>query len=342
MFTGLPLFPEQASTVAAEVDALYFYLIAVSGFFSVLIATLVVYFAVRYRRRSESEVPRPIHGSVTLELVWTLIPLVIVLITFVWSARVYFAMHRVPPGAMEVYVVGKRWMWKVQHMTGQREINELHVPVGVPVKLILTSEDVIHSFFIPAFRIKKDAVPGRYNTIWFQATKPGTYHLFCAEYCGTKHSQMIGAITVLEPARFQAWLTGDGSGMSLASAGERVFGELACVTCHRADSAGRGPRLEGLFGKQVRLASGETVVADETYVRESILNPAGKVVAGYQPIMPTYQGLVSEEGLMQLVAYIQSLAVPEGGSPLGQEPAPAPPGATPQGTAPAPPGARNP
>jgi cytochrome c oxidase subunit 2 len=308
MFSGFPLFPEQASTMAGQVDALYFFLIALSVVFGVLIAGLLVTFAVRFRRRAESDAPRPIHGSVALEVTWSVIPLAIVLFTFLWATRVYVSMTRVPPGAMEVYVVGKRWMWKVQHMTGQREINELHVPVGVPVKLSLTSEDVIHSFFVPAFRMKKDVVPGRYNTAWFKATKPGTYHLFCAEYCGTKHSQMIGSVTVMDPARFQAWLASGAPGVSLASAGEKLFGDLACVTCHRTDSEARGPRLDGLFGRRVQLAGGETVAADEDYVRESIMNPAGKVVEGYQPIMPTYQGLVSEEGLMQLVAYIRTLA----------------------------------
>jgi cytochrome c oxidase subunit 2 len=321
MWTGFPLFPEQASTVAGEVDALYFFLLAVSGFFGILIAALLVVFAVRFRRRSEAERPPPIHGSLALELTWTIVPLGIVLLIFLWGAKVFVTMARVPPGAMEVYVVGKRWMWKAQHMSGQREINELHVPLGIPVKVTLTSEDVIHSFYIPAFRIKKDAVPGRYSTLWFQATRPGTYHLFCAEYCGTKHSLMIGSVTVMEPAQFQAWLSGGATGVSLAAAGERLFNDLACVTCHRADTAGRGPNLQGLFGKPVRLAGGETVDADEAYVRESILNPAGKIVAGYQPIMPTYQGLVSEEGLMQLVAYIQTLTTEEKTASTGPGPA---------------------
>ena len=309
MFSGFPLFPPQASTFAARVDALYFFLIAISAFFSTLIATLLVVFAVRYRRRRAGELPRPIHGSIALELVWTIIPLVISLGTFVWSADVFVASRRVPPGAMEVYVVGKRWMWKTQHMTGQREINELHVPIGIPVKLTMTSEDVIHSFFIPAFRVKQDAVPGRYTTAWFEATKAGEYHLFCAEYCGTKHSQMIGSIKVMEPAAFQTWLAGGAAG-SPAQEGEKLFQSLACITCHRADSQGRGPRLEGLFGKTVRLTGGATVVADADYIRESIVNPTAKVVDGYQPIMPTFQGLVSEEGVMQLIAYIQSLQQP--------------------------------
>jgi cytochrome c oxidase subunit 2 len=222
MFSGFPLFPPQASTFAARVDALYFFLIAISAFFSTLIATLLVVFAVRYRRRRAGELPRPIHGSIALELVWTIIPLVISLGTFVWSADIFVASRRVPPGAMEVYVVGKRWMWKTQHMTGQREINELHVPIGVPVKLTMTSEDVIHSFFIPAFRVKQDAGPGRYTTAWFEATKAGEYHLFCAEYCGTKHSQMIGSIKVMEPAAFQTWLAGAPRGLARPGRREAV------------------------------------------------------------------------------------------------------------------------
>jgi len=319
--SGFPLFPEQASTMAGRVDALYFFLIAISVFFSLLIATLVVVFAVRYRRRSPDERPAAILGSVALELTWSIIPLGIVMVIFLWSTEIYFSMVRVPPGAMDVYVVGKRWMWKAQHMTGQREINELHVPVGVPVKVTLASEDVIHSFFIPAFRVKKDAIPGRYQTMWFEASKPGRYHLFCAEYCGTKHSEMIGSIVAMEPSAFQAWLTGGTGEVSMAAAGERKFQELGCVTCHRADTEGRGPNLQGLFGRPVQLAGGGTVPADESYIRESIVNPAARIVAGYQPIMPAYQGLVTEEALMHLVAYVQSL----GGSPArGSEAAGAP------------------
>jgi cytochrome c oxidase subunit 2 len=334
--SGFPLFPEQASTMAGRVDNLYFFLIAISAFFGLLIATLVVVFAVRYRRRSPDERPAAILGSVALEVTWTLIPLGIVMVIFLWSVDIFFSMVRVPPGAMEVYVVGKRWMWKAQHMTGQREINELHVPVGVPVKVTLASEDVIHSFFIPAFRVKRDAIPGRYQTMWFEATKPGRYHLFCAEYCGTKHSEMTGSIVAMEPAAFQAWLQGGIGEVSMAAAGERKFQELGCATCHRGgDAEGRGPTLQGLFGRPVRLATGGTVPADEGYVRESIVNPAAKIVAGYQPIMPAYQGLVTEEGLMHLVAYVQSL----GGGARGGESAPMAPATAPS-PAPAPEGRR--
>jgi len=299
--------PEQASTVAAKVDALYLFLLVVSVFFGTLIAAVLVYFFVRYRRRSDDERPPLIHGSLLLELTWSIIPLAIVMVVFFWSSKVFFEVHRSPPGAMEIHVVGKRWMWKLQHMNGQREINELHVPAGVPVKLSLTSEDVIHSFYVPAFRVKQDAIPGRYTSIWFQSDKPGRYHLFCAEYCGTKHSGMIGWVTVMEPHEFQNWLAGGAATQSPVAAGEKLFKDLACVTCHRADTGARGPNLTGLFQSDVRLADGTTVKADETYIRESIVNPGLRVAFGYQPVMPTFQGVVGEEQLMQLVAYIQSL-----------------------------------
>jgi len=310
---GFPFFPEQASSFAAQVDHLYIFLVALTAFFTLLIATLIGVFAFQYRRRSEDERPGHVVEPMALEVAWIAVPLAIVVVIFFWSAHLYISMNRVPRNAVDVYVVGKRWMWKVQHLTGQREINELHVPVGIPIRLNLTSEDVIHSFFIPAFRVKKDAVPGRYSVAWFLATKPGTYHLFCAEYCGTKHSGMIGSIVVMEPARFQAWLAGGAAGLSLAAGGQKLFNELACVTCHRPDSQGRGPLLDGLLGKVVKLANGEAVTANEEYIRESIVTPSAKIVAGYQPVMPTYQGLVSEEGLLQLIAYIRTLKGPAGG-----------------------------
>lgn len=310
MSPAMPLLPERASSYAGEVDALFYFIVAVTVFFTVAVSLALVFFAIKYRRRSDADRPPEIHGSLALELTWTLIPLGIVVVMFVWGAKVFFHMNRPPDDAMTVSVVGKRWMWKLQHPTGQREINELHVPVGRSVKLVITSEDAIHSFFVPAFRIKKDAVPGRYNVAWFRATKTGTYHLFCAEYCGTEHSKMIGRVVVMEPEAYQTWLAGGPPPESPVVAGEKLFTELNCVTCHRPDSAGRGPVLQGLFGRAVKLASGDTVVADEAYVRESVVNPAAKVVAGYQPVMPTYQGQVSEEQLISLVAYIASLQVP--------------------------------
>jgi cytochrome c oxidase subunit 2 len=310
MNPSMPLVPERASSIAGEVDALFFFIVAVTVFFTVAVSIAAVYFAIRYRRRSDADRPAEIHGSLLLELTWTLVPLGIVVVMFVWGAKVFFHMNRPPDDAMTVSVVGKRWMWKLQHPTGQREINELHVPLGRAVKLVITSEDTIHSFFVPAFRIKKDAVPGRYNVAWFRATRTGSFHLFCAEYCGTEHSKMIGKVVVLEPEAYQTWLAGGPPPESPVAAGEKLFTELNCITCHRPDSAGRGPLLEGIFGRPVKLASGDTVVADEAYVRESIVNPAARVVAGYQPVMPTYLGQVSEEQLISLVAYIQSLQVP--------------------------------
>jgi cytochrome c oxidase subunit 2 len=302
-----PLFPEQASTMAPRVDALYFFLIGISVFFAALIAGLIVFFAIRYRRRSPGEVGAPVHGGMALEITWTVIPFFIAMVIFVWGASVFYAMNRPPDETINVYVVGKQWMWKFQHLDGQREINELHVPVGRAVKLIMTSEDVIHDVFIPAFRVKADVLPGRYTNIWFQATRPGRYHLFCAEYCGTRHYGMGGEVIVMEPAEYQAWLSGGAPEGSLASAGEQLFQNLACITCHRADSQGRGPVLQGLFGKPVQLQDGSTVIADEAYIRESILHPSAKIVAGFQPIMPTFQGLVSEEQLLELVEYVKSL-----------------------------------
>ena len=294
--------------MAGRVDALYFFLLAVAVFFSLLIAGLIVYFAIKYRRRSPDGVGANIHSGLLLELTWTVIPLLITMVIFVWGASVFFAMSTPPPETLNIYVVGKQWMWKFQHLDGQREINELHVPLGRAVKLIMTSEDVIHDVFVPAFRIKADVLPGRYTNIWFQATKPGRYHLFCAEYCGTRHSGMIGEVTVMEPSEYQTWLSGGTGEGSLASAGEKLFQDLACITCHRSDAQGRGPVLQSLFGKTVRLQSGEAIVADEAYLRESILQPGAKITAGFQPIMPSFQGLVSEEQLLQLIEYVKSLS----------------------------------
>ena len=314
MFTNFPLFPQQASAQAGQVDGIYFFMVAVTAFFSILIAGLVVLFAIKYRRRHADEVGHAIHGSLALELLWTIIPFFIVMVMFAWGAKVFFDLYRPPAGAMEIYVVGKQWMWKAQHLDGQREINELHVPVGRPVKLIMGSEDVLHSYYIPEFRVKADVIPGRYNVLWFTATKPGKYKLFCAEYCGTKHSGMIGTITVMEPADFQAWLSGGRAEDSPVAAGEKLFSSLACNTCHRTDSQGRGPMLTNLFGKQVELQGGGTVTVDEAYIRESIVNPQAKIVAGFQPIMPTFQGLVTEEQLLQLITYVKSLS-PQAGAP---------------------------
>ena len=318
MGSELPLFPVQASSVAASVDHLLYFLLAVAVFFSVGIFVTIFYFAVRYRRRSESELPVPAEGAMTLEILWSVIPFGLTMIMFAWGASVFFEISRPPDDAQQIYVIGKQWMWKLQHMEGQREINELHIPVGQAVKLTMTSEDVIHDFFVPAFRTKADVVPGRYTTTWFKPTKPGKYHLFCSQYCGTNHYAMVGWVYVMEPQDYQAWLSGGTSG-SLASSGEKLFHDLACVNCHHlADPPGRGPNLHNLYGSMVELTGGAKVKADEDYIRESILNPSAKIVSGYQPIMPTFQGLVTEENVLQLIEYIKSLT---------PKPVPAPAGA---------------
>ncbi len=306
----MQLFPDQASSFAGHVDALYGFLIAVTAFFSLLIGVLVVFFAIRYRRRSPEQVAVDVHESGALEIVWTVIPLVLVLIMFFWGASVYFRIARPPANTLDIYVTGKQWMWKLQHTDGHREMNELHVPIGQAVRLLMASEDVIHSFYVPAFRFKRDVVPGRLSIAWFEATRPGKYHLFCAEYCGTRHSGMIGWIYVMPPADYQAWLAGGAAGETLAAAGAKRFQEQACNTCHGDQPGARGPSLVGLLGRKVRLQSGQEITADEAYVRESIVNPQARLVAGYPPIMPTFQGLISEDGLLQLIAYIKSLSPP--------------------------------
>jgi cytochrome c oxidase subunit 2 len=279
-------------------------------FFTLLISSILVFFVIRYRRRTPYEIPRPIAGSHKLETLWTVIPFVIAMTMFAWGASVYFEQYSPPKNAIEIYVVGKQWMWKIQHSTGQREINELHIPVGRKVKLIMTTEDVIHDFFVPAFRIKADVVPGRYTSEWFEATKPGTYHLFCAEYCGMNHSGMIGSVIVMEPREFDNWLSGNAGNQTPAVAGQQLYQSLGCVSCHGANGeGGRGPTLAGLFGRQTLLSTGQTVRADEAYIRESIINPQAKLVAGFGPIMPTFQGQVSEDQLVQLLAFIKSLQI---------------------------------
>jgi cytochrome c oxidase subunit II len=307
MWSGTPLFPESASTMSGRVDTLYFFLLAIATFFTILIASLIILYGIRFRRRVPDSIGRAIVGGAGLEIAWIVIPALITVVIFVWGASVFFAMSRPPDETLNIYVVGKQWMWKFQHLDGQREINELHVPVGRAVKLIMTSEDVIHDVFIPAFRLKADVVPGRYTHIWFQATKAGRYHLFCAEYCGTRHSGMIGQVVVMEPVEYQTWLSGGVAEGSLASRGGKLFADLTCNSCHRPDAQGRGPVLVGLFGKAVTLQNGETVAVDEAYVRESILQPSAKIAAGFQPIMPTFQGIVSEEQLLELVEYVKAL-----------------------------------
>ena len=320
MFPNFPIWPVRAATSASNLDALFIFLLLVTGMVTIMIFILVTVFALRYRY-SRVEKSTPILGSVGLETTWSLVPFGIFLIFFVWGAVLYFQERTAPADSMQIYVVAKQWMWKLEHPDGQREINELHVPVDRDVKLIMTSQDVIHSFFVPAFRLKQDVLPGRYTTLWFHAIRPGTYHLFCAEYCGTQHSGMIGSIIVMNPAAYEAWLSGGGGEGSLASTGQKLFQQLGCGSCHRSDTQGRGPNLVGVFGKPVLLEDGRTVVADENYVRESILNPGAKIVAGFKNIMPSFQGVVNEEQLLSLIAYVKSLQGSQQREPVSNRPA---------------------
>lgn len=312
MNKGFRLFPEQASTVAGQVDGLFFFLLAVSGFFTILIAGAIFYFALRYHRVEHAQYPRPMGGLVQLEIMWSVIPLLITMVMFGWGAKLFFQMQSPPAEAMEVYVVGKQWMWKIEHPSGRGEINELHIPVGQPVKLRLISEDVIHSFYVPDFRVKQDVLPGRYTTLWFEATKAGESHLFCAEYCGTDHSRMVGRVVALSPADYQRWLAGRLDEQPMVDRGEWVFQRLRCDSCHRdGDDDRKGPALTGAFGMPVQLQSGETVTFDAAYVRNSILKPQSQIVAGYAPVMPSYEGQLTETEILSIIDYLkQTSAAP--------------------------------
>jgi cytochrome c oxidase subunit 2 len=311
------LFPEQASTVAPQVDALYTFLVAVSGFFTLAIFLAIVYLAIKYRHGRPEDRPWSHPQQFWwLEAAWISIPLALTMVMFVWGAKLYFHIRTPPAGAIELQVVGKQWMWKIHHPQGRSEINELHVPIGRPIRLKMISEDVIHSFFLPDFRVKMDVLPGRYTEMWFEATKLGEYHLYCAEYCGTEHADMRGRVVAMEPADYVDWLA-RGASEPPQTAGNRLFTQLRCNTCHSENSELRSPPLDGLSGSSVALADGTTARADDAYLRESIVNPMAKVTAGYQPLMPTYQGQLSEEQLLQLIAYIKSLP-PRGQPPRDQ------------------------
>lgn len=304
--TDFPLFPEQASSVAPWVDGLYIGLVIVTGAVSLLIWIAIFYLAIKYRRRPDNELAQEQEPPAALELTWTVVPTIIFIGIFIAGAWVFFRIQRVPANALEVYATGRQWMWKFQHPTGQREINTLHVPVGRPIKITMASEDVIHSLWFPSFRVKNDVLPNRYRTMWFEATKTGTFHIFCAEYCGTLHSGMIGSVVVMDPDEYQRWLAGGTEG-SLASQGEKLFEKYACNTCHTNTAGARGPVLAGIYGKARPLANGQSVLADDNYIRESIVDPMAKVAAGFAPIMPAFQGQVNEEDLLRLLAYIKSV-----------------------------------
>lgn len=308
MWQGFPLRPDQASTIARGIDHLYYFLTAVDLFFTTLIFLTIFYFALRYRRRPGNERPPKTKTLLPLELAWSIIPAFLCAVIFTWGAALFVRNARPPQASMEIFVIGKQWMWKLQHVEGRSEINELHIPLGQPVKLTMTSEDVIHDFFIPAFRVKKDVLPGRYTSIWFQATQLGKFHLFCGQYCGTNHSHMRGWVYVMKPADYELWLSGGVKTQTMAEAGADLYEQYGCITCH---GTGKGPPFVNLYGSSVKLEDGRTVVADDSYIRESILFPSAKIVAGYPAIMPTFQGQLNESQVLDLIAYIKSLRTQE-------------------------------
>ena len=312
MTSGLDLFPQAASANAQTVDQLYLAFVIASAVIVAAIFLIILVFVVRFRRREGNLVARRVKESTLVELTWSGIPLLILMGAFVWGAKIYFDEAVPPANSTEIYVVGKQWMWKLQHPEGNREINELHVPAGRPVKLVMTSEDVIHSFFIPAFRIKQDVLPGRYTQLWFQASTEGRFPLLCAEYCGTNHSRMHGWVYAMAPAEYQRWLSGEATGETMSEAGQKVLHRLACATCHARD----GPPLQGLYGRRVPLSDGSVALADDAYLRRSIVDPAAQIVRGDEPIMPTFASNATEEEILQLIAYIRSLKnLPAGSLP---------------------------
>jgi cytochrome c oxidase subunit 2 len=308
MQTWIPLWLPGDTAHASAVDLLFAGLLTSSVLVLLLLFFLMLRFAIQYRSgNADADRDHRIKKSWHWEVAWTAATLVAFLVLFVWGAQLFVRLQAAPADALPVYVVAKQWMWKVQHPGGQREINELHVPLGPAVRLIMSSQDVIHSFFIPAFRIKHDVVPGTTETLWFQPRKPGVFHLFCAEYCGTDHSRMTGRIVVMEQPAFAEWLSHQDVSGSLAAEGARLFRQLGCSGCHGAGSQVRAPALEGLYGKSVPLSDGTMQVADERYLRDSVLKPRSRIAAGYQALMPSYEGKISEDELVQITAYIKSL-----------------------------------
>jgi cytochrome c oxidase subunit 2 len=307
-----PLHPPADSLLATRVDHLFYAWLALAGIVTVAVFFLIVYFSAKYRHGSHANRAMPSgtrlrRESHRIEIAWIVTPLVLFLGMGFWAAGLYYA-HAAPPAdATEVYVVGKQWMWKIEHQGGQREIDELHVPAGRPVKLVMTSQDVIHSFFMPGFRIKQDVLPGRYTILWFTANKPGDYHLFCTQYCGTDHARMIGRVVVLAPAAFERWLAAGNPSQSMAEEGKARFSQYGCSGCHGASASVHAPKLEGLFGRRVQLSDGTSVIADERYIHDSVMLPRKDIVAGYEPIMPSFQGQIAEEDLLEIIAYVKSL-----------------------------------
>lgn len=297
--------PVSASSASGRFDLLMLGLLLLTGAVALAVTVLIVWFSVHYRKGSAADRSHAPARNRGVEIAWTVTPLLLFLCLYGWAAYDYVQLYRVPANAMPVFVVAKQWMWKLEHSNGRREIDELHVPLGQPTRLVMTSQDVIHSFYIPAFRIKQDVLPGRYTSLWFTPTQAGEFHLFCAEYCGTEHSLMRGRIVVMPPAEFARWLQQGASAPGIAARGFELFRRYGCSGCHSAGSSVHAPDLDGLLGRSVHLQDGRTLVADENYIRDSILLPKKDVVAGFEPIMPSFAGQISEEDIMAIIEYLR-------------------------------------
>jgi cytochrome c oxidase subunit 2 len=306
--SALPFWPRAASAYSVEIDHLSLAFTVLIVLLSAPVFFLMIAFAVKYRRGRTADRRHPVNSRVGFEISWAVIPFVAMLVFYVWSTRLYFDQHHPPSNALEIQVVAKQWMWKFQHPGGQREINELHVPIGRPILLTLASQDVIHDLYVPALRLKQDVVPGRYTSLWFNADTVGSYRLQCSQFCGADHAVMGGYLHLLSPSDYARWLEQAGTDMSLAAQGAALFRTRGCSGCHGTAATVKAPKLEGLFGHEVPLSDGSVVTADSQYIRDSILMPHAQVAAGYPDIMPTFQNVLGEDDVLRLVAYIKSLA----------------------------------
>jgi cytochrome c oxidase subunit 2 len=309
--TGTLLMPPGNSTVASDVDGLFYFILYASiAFFAIVIGATIL-FIMKYRRKGETSLTSSIAHSTPLEIAWTLIPTILIVIVFLWGFKGFLKLNVVPANAIEIKTTGQKWFWSFDYPGGANSVNELVVPVGRPVKLLMSSKDVIHSFYVPNFRTKMDVLPNRYSITWFEATDIGEYDLFCTEFCGKGHSEMIGKVKVVSKEDFEAYLeagSGPAAGESLEEYGKRLFVSKACITCHSVDGTkNTGPTFAGLFGRSEKMADGEMITVDENYMRESILNPGAKVVDGYQNVMPTFQGILKDQDIDALILYIKSL-----------------------------------
>ena len=307
-------FTTAASQYAESVDRLFLLLSVISGLIVALVVALLVTFLARYRR--DSKAPRgevPERMSREIEIGWTAATLFLFLFVFWWAASNELAALTPPKDALEIHVVAKQWMWRIQHPSGAREIDELHVPVNTPVRLVMTSQDVIHDLYLPALRLKQDILPDRYTYLWFTANKTGIFHLTCAEFCGTDHSVMAGRLVIVEPQDYAKWTAAQPEGDDLAHQGEALFRSLGCSGCHTPGSSVHAPDLHGIYGRAVHLSDGRTVTADEAYLRDSILLPSKDIVAGFAPIMPSFTGVVGEDDLVKLTAYLKALSADSNG-----------------------------